>query len=165
MSEVTSIKTVAARLRRMARTPSNSPQDGEGKPMRFSAATALPLILPEARSGVVPIVEKLAYVNKASINVVRRVNSLELLKQMVSGGQAHTVLPKSAIMRELREGSLAVCPIVDPVLNQPVSIGATRDCKVPRLVERADMILRHTLSALVASDAWPATLLFEPDTI
>ena len=31
MSEVTSIKTVATRLRRMARTPSNSPQDGEGK--------------------------------------------------------------------------------------------------------------------------------------
>lgn len=31
MSEVTSIKTVATRLRRMARTPSISPQDGEGK--------------------------------------------------------------------------------------------------------------------------------------
>jgi len=132
-------------------------------PMHFDAAAKLPLILPEARSGVVPTLEKLAYVNKASLNVAQRVNSFELLKQIVRSGQGYTILPKSAIMSELKVGSLSICAIVDPALNQPVSIGATRDCKVPRLVERADIIIRHTLSALVANGVWPATLLFEPD--
>jgi LysR family transcriptional regulator, nitrogen assimilation regulatory protein len=132
-------------------------------PLRFDAAIAHPLILPEARSGVVPLLEKRAYVNKAGLNIVRRVNSFELLKQMVSRGAGYTVLPKSAMQRELHDGALACCPIVDPVLSQPVSIGATRDCRVPRLVERTDIIIRHTLAALVTSGAWRATLLFEPE--
>ena len=82
---------------------------------------------------------------------------------MVAKGLGHTVLPKSAMARELREGSFAWCPIVDPVLTQPVSIGATRDCRVPRLVERTDIILRHALADLVAEGVWPGSLLFEPD--
>lgn len=134
-----------------------------GGPIRCSAATELPLILPESRSGVIPILEKLAYVNKASLNVSCRVNSFDLLKQMVSRGEGYTVLPRSAVERELRDGSLVICQIVDPVLTQPVSIGATHDCKVPRLVQRADIIIRHTLARLVADGAWQATLLFEPD--
>jgi len=132
-------------------------------PVRFSVATALPLILPEGRSGVVPILEKLAYVNKASLNVVNRVNSFELLKQMVGKGLGYSVLPKSAVERELRDGRIALWPIIDPVLTQSISIGATRDCKVPRLVERTDIIIRHALAGLVSSGAWPATLLFELD--
>ncbi len=133
------------------------------QPLRFDAVIARPLILPEARSGIVPLLEKRAYVNKAGLNILRRVNSFELLKQMVSSGEGYTVLPKSAMQRELRDGAFALCAIVDPLLSQPVSIGATRDCRVPRLVERTDIIIRHTLAALVDSGAWPATLLFEPD--
>lgn len=132
-------------------------------PMRFSAATALPLILPEARSGIVPILEKIAYINKASLNVFRRVNSFDLLKQMVCRGQGFTVLPRSAIEAELRDGQLAICPIIDPALSQLVSIGATQDCKVPRLIQRADIIIRRTLADLVATGAWQATLSFEAD--
>lgn len=132
-------------------------------PMRFAAATALPLILPEARSGVVPILEKIAYINKASLNVHRQVNSFELLKRMVSRGEGYTVLPRSAIEQELRDGSLAICPIIDPVLSQPVSIGATQDCKVPRLIQRADILIRRTMAGLVADGSWQASLLFEPD--
>lgn len=135
-----------------------------GGPLHLNTATALPLILPDVRSGVVPILEKLAYVNKTSLNVVQRVNSFDLLKQIVRSGQGYTVLPISAITRELAAGTLSIRPVVDPVLSQQVIIGATRDCKVPRLVERADIISRHTLARLVSSGAWPATLLFEPDT-
>lgn len=133
------------------------------RPMRFGAAMTLPLILPESRSGVLPLLEKRGYVDKTGLNIVRRVNSFELLKQMVAKGLGHTVLPRSAMARELDEGTLARCPIIDPVLRQPVGIGATRDCRVPRLVERTDIIIRHTLSALVADGSWPASLLFEPD--
>jgi DNA-binding transcriptional LysR family regulator len=132
-------------------------------PVRFDSAIALPLILPEARSGIVPLLEKRAYVNKASLNVTQRVNSFELLKDMLGRGLGHSVLPRSAIHRELSDGRLAIWPIIDPVLSQPVNIGATRDCRVPRLVERTDIIIRHTLMALVAGGDWRATLLFEPE--
>lgn len=131
--------------------------------VRFDAAIALPLILPEARSGIVPLLEKWAYVNKSSLNVIRRVNSFELLKELVGKGLGYSVMPKSAIQRELRDGRLAIWPIVDPVLSQPVSIGATRDCRVPRLAERTDIIIRRTLAPLVAGGDWRATLLFEPE--
>lgn len=133
------------------------------QPVRFDAAIALPLILPEARSGIVPLLDKRAYVNKAGLNVMQRVNSFELLKDMVGKGLGYSVLPRSAIPRELGDGRLAIWLIVDPVLSQPVSIGATRDCRVPRLVERTDIIIRHTLAALVAGGNWQATLLFEPE--
>lgn len=134
-----------------------------GRQTRFSTATDLPLILPEARSGIIPILEKLVYVNKARLNVSCRVNSFDLMKQMVSRGQGYTILPKSAVERELDDGRLAICQIVDPVLTQPVSIGATHNCKVPRLAQRADIIIRHTMLELVTSGAWQAALSFEPE--
>ena len=132
-------------------------------PVRFDAMTALPLILPEARSGVLPLLEKPAYVNKTSLNVVQRVNSFELLKELVAAGKGYTVLPLSAFGREAASGELRHAPVTDPALAQPVSIGATRDCRVPRLATRLDPIIRHVMTYLVESGRWPARLLFEPE--
>ena len=132
-------------------------------PVRFDAMTALPLILPDARSGVLPLLEKPAYVNKASLNVVQRVNSFELLKELVVAGRGYTVLPLSAFDREAAAGQLCYAPLADPALSQSVSIGATRDCRVPRLATRLDLVIRHVMTDLVRSGCWPARLLFEPE--
>jgi LysR family transcriptional regulator, nitrogen assimilation regulatory protein len=131
-------------------------------PVRFDDLTRLPMVLPQARGGIVPLLEKPAYVNKATLDVVLRVNSLELLKDVVGRGLGYTVLPLSAIGREVENGLLRYAGVLDPGLSQEVCIGATRECRVPRLVGRVDLLIRNTMADLVGEGAWTARLLFDP---
>jgi len=97
--------------------PQNSELD-PGMAIKFDQLPKFPLLLPHARYGLIPIIEKLSYINNIKLDVAHRVNSLELIKDMIGDGLGYSILPLSAITMESRQGKLRHGPIIDPELTQ-----------------------------------------------
>lgn len=133
------------------------------KPVNFKNLAKVPLILATSRHGVMPTLEKNAYITKTRINITQHVDSFELIKQLVISGAGYTILPYSAFMREHEAGLLSYTRIQNPVLTRQIVTAATAQCRVPGIVSRLDVLIQQEISALSANGRWPGKLLINPE--
>jgi LysR family transcriptional regulator, nitrogen assimilation regulatory protein len=71
----------------------------------------LPLILPNPRNGLRAVSERFAAKYKTYFKIKHVIDSFPITKTMVEDGQGYTILPLSAVLRELDEGRLKYSPI------------------------------------------------------
>lgn len=133
------------------------------KPINFKNLAKVPLILSTSRHGIMPTLEKNSYITKTKINITQRVDSFELIKQLVISGAGYTILPYSAFIREYEEGLLSYTKIQNPVLTRQIVTAACQQCRVPNIVSRLDVLIQQEISTLAASGRWPGKLLINPD--
>jgi LysR family nitrogen assimilation transcriptional regulator len=106
----------------------------------FSELRHLPLILANPRNGLRAISERLAARYKSHFNIKYVIDSLSLTKEMVAGGHGYTIMPVSAIMPEIRDGTLTYAPIENPITRMLV-VAAKSHPRIPRIIGKADGIL------------------------
>jgi len=133
------------------------------KPVNFKRLSRYPLILPGSRHGIMSTLEKNAYITKTNINIILRVDSFELTKQLVVSGDGFTILPYSAFSKEHEAGLFSYARIENPVVTRQIVTAATAQCRVPRIISRLDVLIQQEISALAASGIWPGKLLINPD--
>lgn len=133
------------------------------KPVNFKRLSRYPLILPGSRHGIMSTLEKNAYITKTNIDIILRIDSLELTKQLVMSGDGFTILPYSAFSKEHEAGLLSHARIENPVLTRQIVTAATAQCRVPRIISRLDVLIQQEISALAASGKWPGKLLINPE--
>jgi LysR family nitrogen assimilation transcriptional regulator len=83
------------------------------------------------------------------------IDSFHTVKQMVITGYGHTVLPLSAVQRELAEGSLNARRIVHPSIERHAAIvSVSRRLKTPAQ-QAAARLLQDVARRLIAEGKWP----------
>ena len=79
----------------------------------FEELTALPLILPNPRNGLRAVSERFAAKYKTYFKIKHVIDSFPITKKMVEDDHGYTILPVSAVLRELDEGRLKYAPIAN----------------------------------------------------
>ncbi len=85
-------------------------------PVKFADLVRLPLALPTGRFGLRQLVEAAAEERGLRIQPYMEIDALTMVAALLARAPVLTVLPPSAVQRELDDGDLVVHPIVDPVI-------------------------------------------------
>jgi len=85
-------------------------------PVKFADLVRLPLALPTGRFGLRQLVEAAAKERGFRIRPYMEIDALTMVAALLALTPVCTVLPPSAVRRELAEGDLVAHPIVDPVI-------------------------------------------------
>jgi LysR family nitrogen assimilation transcriptional regulator len=85
-------------------------------PVKFADLTHLPLALPTSRFGLRQLLETAAEERGLKIQPYMEIDALTMVAAVLSRVPVCTVLPPSAVQRELSEGELVAHPIIDPVI-------------------------------------------------
>jgi DNA-binding transcriptional LysR family regulator len=107
--------------------------------VRFAQLDGLPLVLPQAPSGVRMKLDRVAAQSRVSLNVVFGADSMQIQTEIVKEGGAYTVLPLHAVRSELESGALQATLIVDPPVSRTIALGfgaSTVQSKATRIVAR-----------------------------
>jgi DNA-binding transcriptional LysR family regulator len=85
-------------------------------PTRFSELAHLKLILPTARSGLRQLFDDAARTRDLRVKPFMEINALPMAVSLLERLPVCTVLPASAVSREIESGDLVAHPIIDPTI-------------------------------------------------
>lgn len=130
-------------------------------PLTMSAFAALPLILPSRSHGLRMLLESAAAKVRAKLSVRFEADSFRALVALVEVGLGYTILPLSAISREVDDGRLKYAPLVRPRVTRQLVM-----CTAATLTSRATrtvlQLVRDEIASLVDSGLWQGKLQFTP---
>ncbi len=121
-------------------------------PVRLTDLVRLPLALPTARSGLRQLLERAALDHGVNIEPRIEIDSLAMMAAVLARHPICTILPPSAVRRELVAGELAAHSIVEPTIARRLFVIYSAD----RSLTEAERHLVHILRARL-SDGEPAT--------
>ncbi len=124
--------------------------------MAFHDIGRLPLLLPSATQSVRRHLDALALAEGVTLNVRLEVDSVYLLRHLVTAGHGFAITSQGMFREEIAAGTVRSYPIVDPSIRRTVSIvgSAHRRSVAGRHLHA---LLCEVAHALVASGAWPGT--------
>lgn len=121
----------------------------------------LPLVLPTRNHGLRRTVEEAASAARIRLNVVFEVDALELMKELVAAGLAHTVLAAPAVQRELDRGSL-VARMLEPAVSTRLLVASAANRPVTRAIKLVSQALRALVQEMALEPRYGATLRVLP---
>lgn len=121
--------------------------------------SSMRLVLPSMPSGLRKVVEEGAVSANVVLDVRVEADAYVVLKHLVSVGKGYTVLPMSAVARELAAGRLSAAPLGEPALTRQVILLEPRERASSRATRAVLSILRRELAQLIDSGDWPAVTL------
>lgn len=120
----------------------------------------LPLVLPSQPHGIRVVVEAVARKVKATLNVQHEADSFVVLKELVEFGLGYTVLPLSAVGREVDAGRMRYAPLSDPPVIRQLVLGGPGEEQSSRSVRTVVRLVREEIRELVEKGVWLAQLQF-----
>ena len=122
--------------------------------LAFDGLDRVPLALPAPPSGLRVLAEQIARRRGVTLRVEIEVNSLGLIKDIVTGGGIYTLLPFQAVFAEVQSGVLRASQIVNPGVDRTVALG-TNKLRPPSLAARETArLLSEIVRELVHSGDW-----------
>ena len=106
------------------------------------------------------VVDAAARKVKASLDVQHEADSFLVLKELVEFGLGYTVLPLSAVGREVDTGRLRYAPLGDPPVIRQLVLGAPGQEQSSRSVRTVVRLVREEIRDLVNRGLWLAQLQF-----
>lgn len=129
--------------------------------MEFEELTRLSLILPSRPHGLRVVADNAASKAGVRLDVGLQADSFSLMKELTESGLGYTLLPLSAIKREVAAERLAWAPIVNPRVRRQLVLAHSDTSRTARTL--ANMI-RSEITELVTSGEWLARLMFNPNS-
>ncbi|MCW0209892.1 MAG: LysR family transcriptional regulator [Achromobacter sp.] len=117
----------------------------------FEQLRGLPLALPTRNHGLRRTLEHAAAQAGLPLDVAFEMDALELMKEIVLEGMAHTVLALPAVVRELASGQLVARRIVNPGLSTRLMLATASSRPLTQAVKIVQGILRELLAAMASS--------------
>jgi DNA-binding transcriptional LysR family regulator len=91
-------------------------------PVTFTEAIRLPLALPTSRFGLRQLLETAAEQRDTKIQPYMEIDALTMIAAVLARARVCTVLPPSAVRRELAQGELNAHPIVNPTIARQLYV-------------------------------------------
>jgi DNA-binding transcriptional LysR family regulator len=79
------------------------------------------------------------------VRVVRQLDNVETIKRAVEAGTGISIVPRSAVTQELRDGALAAVTLADPGLQRPVALIYRKGRPLETATERLIEVLREEI--------------------
>lgn len=121
------------------------------KMVEFSKLGNIPLVLPPAPSGLRTILDLYAKKTRIDIDVYMEAESLSVMKEVATSGEAMTILPFCAIADEVKAGKLVAREIIEPHLPRKIMIAATNQHAISRAARFVMSRLRQIIPPLLES--------------
>jgi DNA-binding transcriptional LysR family regulator len=118
-----------------------------GKPVSLQELTTFPLVLPNPRNGLRAVSERFAAKFKASFQIKYVIDSFPVTKQMVEDGLGYTMMPVSAVLREIEAGRLKYAPI-ENANSRTLVLAQKQHSRSPRIMTAMDKIVQDVIFEL-----------------
>lgn len=115
-----------------------------------------PLVLPSRTHGLRAVVEAAARKARVDLALKFEADSYRVLKDLVAAGLGYTVLPPSAIRRELAAGTLRSAPFRSPKLQREIVLALPSSRPDTRATTAVTAIVVDEIARTIASEAWRA---------
>ncbi len=90
-----------------------------------------------------------------TLEKVYEVGSFWIMRELVTSGFCHTILPVSSIHSETKSGSIEVRRITSPKLKRTIVLGSSNDRPNTRATATISDLVRSEIGSMVASNEWP----------
>ena len=134
------------------------------RPVSLAELARLPLILPSQPHGLRLVAETAARKAKVDLTVRTEADSFLVMKELTEFGLGHTILPLSAVSREVEAGRLRYAPIANPTMTRQLVLGAPREDQQTRSARIVVRLVKDEIRALVLAGTWRARLQFAAES-
>lgn len=90
-----------------------------------------PIVMKEIGSGTRKLVEECFGNDREKLNIIAETSNMEFIKELVKQGEGISFVVKTAIKRELTEGTLVAIPVINRKLFLDICIAYLRDYRLP----------------------------------
>jgi len=106
-----------------------------GKPVAFSEAIKLPLLLPSHHLGLRAVLNDAALWAHLHLNLRLEADSARLMRDLLLRGMGYTILPACYCQEEIASGRLQAWPITDPALSIDIVVASRKNSQLtgPRI--------------------------------
>jgi LysR family nitrogen assimilation transcriptional regulator len=126
-------------------TSSHVPEEGE---FAFRDLAQIPLVLPSHTHGLRVAVESAAAKSKTQLAIAFQSDSFQLMMDLVESGRMCTILPPSAVQKQVVSGRLRTAAIIDPAPKRQVFLAMQSGAQSPCAVLEVERFLREELARL-----------------
>lgn len=147
------------RLSLVSATKGLAPVARRMKTIDFRQLDGLPLVLPTANHGLRRSVEYAASQAGIQLSVVIEMDALELMREIVESGIAHSVLTDLAVLREVKTGSITARRLLAPEVSTRLMIALAANRPVTRAVRLVAQTLRTLMHDLVKVEPYRSSML------
>lgn len=116
----------------------------------FRQLEGLPLVLPAMPNGLRSTLDHLASRHRVRLEVVMEVDTSPAMMAVASSGQAFTLLPLMAVVKEVAHGDLAASRIVRPSLKRTIALSLTKQRPVSKAARLVATRIRHLAMPMLA---------------
>ncbi|WP_447981677.1 LysR family transcriptional regulator [Achromobacter kerstersii] len=131
-----------------------SPAARAMRSIRFDQLRDLPLVLPTRNHGLRRTLEHAATQADMPLNIAFEMDALELMKDLVATGMAHTVLGLPAVAREVAAGTLVIRRITHPGLSTRLMLATAASRPTTQAVKIVQGMLRDLLGEMTAAEPY-----------
>lgn len=125
----------------------------------FKQLENVPLTLPSQPHSLRMLLDNAAKKEHIKLNVTIDADSLLLRKDLVKSNTASTIISKSSIYNEIKDGSLKVAYLTEPKMTRKLFLAMPTDRPCTNATLKVSEILKQEIKKLVDSGLWDATLL------
>src|SRR6218665_3209856 len=118
----------------------------------------LPLVLPTKNHGLRRTVDYAASQAGVALTVAFEIDSLELMRDIVARGLAHTILARSAVQGGLISRSLHARTLTDPAVSTKLMLATASNRAMTRAVKAVELTLRAIVDEMARSPPHAGTL-------
>jgi len=104
-------------------------------PISFKKLVKEPIVLKEIGSGTRKLVEECFGAENEKLNIIAETSNMEFIKELVKRGEGITFLVKTAVERELLEGTLVTITTRNRDLFLEVCVAYLNDYRLPRVAQ------------------------------
>lgn len=131
-----------------------SPAARAMRSVSFDQLRDLPLVLPTRNHGLRRTLEQAATQADMPLNIAFEMDALELMKDIVVAGMAHTVLGLPAVAREVAAGTLVIRRILKPGLSTRLMLATAASRPTTQAVKIVQGMLREVLGEMTAQEPY-----------
>lgn len=128
-------------------------------------ATELDLIVPSPSHGLRTLIEEAALIAQATVRPVIEIDSYNQIKGLAQRGLGYSILPRTAVQKEIAAGSFVAWRIVDPPLARKVYLAHSTERPLSTAARAVGQLGWEILHDLVRNGTWAAHLAGKPDRL
>lgn len=129
----------------------NTPENREVECYTPRELAALSLVLPHEPHLICDSLRRTG----VELNVATRADALGVMKDFAERGVGYTVLPLSAVSRDVEMGRLVAVPIRNPNISQTVCLCSSKLRNFPEIGVRVMRLVEDEAHAMVSEGRWP----------
>ncbi len=126
----------------------------EAGPLPLRHIGGLPLILPSRPHGLRLLVDGVCASSRVELSVILELDALPAIKDLVAAQKVYTVLPFSAVHREVASGVLGAVRIIEPAIARTMVLATSAHRSLSPATRRITGLVREQVQDLVHAGLW-----------